>query len=153
MVCWVSESMQPFNIVEDWGFRVLMKTGRPGYYLPSRFTVSRDVKEVFVNVRKRIAQMLQASWWHVLDMIRTHTVTAGDQEHDGKLSFGTDAWTSPNLKAYITVTVHLEQNGVPLSLLLDLVEVAKSHSGSNLAVAFAKILKDFGIVSKVSKIM
>ena len=51
------------------------------------------------------------------------------------------------------MTIHLEQKGVALSLLLDLIEVAKSHSGSNLAAAFAKILEDFGIESKVSKIM
>ena len=35
-------------------------------------------------------------------------------------------------------------------MLLDLVEVAKSHSGLNLAAAFAKVLKDFGISDKVS---
>ena len=65
------------------------------------------------------------------------------------LSFGTDAWTSPNSKAYIAVTVHLEQNRIPLCLLLDIVEVAESHSGENLAAAFAKILNDFGISEKV----
>jgi hypothetical protein len=36
-----------------------------------------------------------------------------------------------------------------MCLLLDLVEVAKSHSGVNLASAFAKILADFGIAHKV----
>jgi hypothetical protein len=36
-------------------------------------------------------------------------------------------------------------------MLLDLVEVAKSHSGLNLAAAFAKVLEDFGISDKVSK--
>ena len=61
-----------------------------------------------------------------------------------------DTWTSPNSKAYIAITIHLEQNSVPLSLLLDLVEVAQSHSGLNLAAAFAKVLDDFGISSKVS---
>jgi hypothetical protein len=34
-------------------------------------------------------------------------------------------------------------------MLLDLIEVAKSHSGINLAAAFAKILEDFGISDKV----
>jgi hypothetical protein len=48
------------------------------------------------------------------------------------------------------VTVHFEQNGEPMCLLLDLVEVAKSHSGVNLAAAFAKILNDFGIAHKGS---
>jgi hypothetical protein len=36
-------------------------------------------------------------------------------------------------------------------MLLDIVEVACSHSGLNLATAFAKILEDFGIDNKVSK--
>jgi hypothetical protein len=37
-----------------------------------------------------------------------------------------------------------------VSMLLDLVKVAKSHSGLNLTTAFAKILDDFGIGNKVS---
>ena len=63
---------------------------------------------------------------------------------------GTDAWTLPNYKAYVTVTVHFEQNGEPICLLLDLVKVAMSHSSVNLASAFVKILADFGIAHKVS---
>ena len=66
------------------------------------------------------------------------------------LSFGTDAWTSPNNKAYVAVTVHLERDRVPLWMLLDIVEVARSYSGVNLAKEFAQILKDFGISNKVS---
>lgn len=34
-------------------------------------------------------------------------------------------------------------------MLLDLVEVPRSHSSINLAAAFAQILKDFGISHKV----
>ena len=37
-------------------------------------------------------------------------------------------------------------------MLLDIVELACSHSGLNLAAAFAKILEDFGISDKVRKI-
>lgn len=48
------------------------------------------------------------------------------------------------------MTVHFENAGVPVSMLLDIVEVACSHSGFNLAKAFAKILEDFGINDKVS---
>ena len=77
-------------------------------------------------------------------------MTYSAQEHDGALSFRTDTWTSPNHKAYVAVTIHFERNGEPLCLLLDLVEVVTSHSGRNLASAFAKILSDFGIGNKVS---
>jgi hypothetical protein len=55
----VAESMRPFKIVKDRGFVCLMKTGRPGYYIPSPETVSRDTKKVFARCRKRIAKMLQ----------------------------------------------------------------------------------------------
>jgi hypothetical protein len=34
-------------------------------------------------------------------------------------------------------------------MLLDLVEVATSHTGANLAAAFAKVLEEFGISDKV----
>ena len=66
------------------------------------------------------------------------------------MNFATDAWTSPNQKAFVAVTVHFELKGEPMSFLLDIVEVAKSHSGVNLAAAFAKTLFDFGIEHKVS---
>ncbi|RXW23667.1 hypothetical protein EST38_g2184 [Candolleomyces aberdarensis] len=129
IVRWVAESIRPASIVEDNGFKVLMKTGRPHYKLPSRFTVARDVHEVFKRTRARIAKMLQ--------------------EYDGQLNFATDCWTSPNHRAYIAITVHLEHNGEPLSILLDVVEVARSHTGENLAHAFAEILDEYGIAEKI----
>jgi hypothetical protein len=61
IIRWVCKSMRPFRIVEDCGFQCLMKTGRPGYYLPSQTTVLWDVKQVFVNTRKHIAMMLKVS--------------------------------------------------------------------------------------------
>ncbi|KAF5324406.1 hypothetical protein D9619_011183 [Psilocybe cf. subviscida] len=128
IVRWVTENHRPFNIVKDEAFNCMMKTGRTGQYIPSPSTVSKDVKGVFTRARSRIAKLLQ--------------------EHDGQLSFATDAWTSPNHKAFIALTVHFEHNGDPVCLLLDLVEVPRSHTGLNLALAFTKILEDFGISQK-----
>jgi hypothetical protein len=72
------------------------------------------------------------------------------QDHDGALNFATDAWTSPNHKAYVAITVHFQKDGVLVAMLLDLVEVAESHSGLHLATVFAKVLEDFAITDKVS---
>jgi len=55
------------------------------------------------------------------------------------------AWTSPNHKVFVAITVHLKHDGKPLAMLLDIVEVLKSHSGMNLAIAFAEVLDNFGI--------
>jgi hypothetical protein len=101
IVRWVAESKRPFKIVSDRGFQSLMKTGRPEYHIPSEHTVSRDVKQAFVHARKRVAKMLQ--------------------EYEGQLNFATDAWTSPNHKAFAAFTVHFAHNGAPISMLLHLV--------------------------------
>ena len=97
IVRWVAESKRPFNIVSDRGFQKLMKTGRPEYYIPLPATVSRDVKKVFANARKRIAKMLQ--------------------EHEGTLSFAMDAWTLPNHKVFMVVMVHFENNRAPICMI------------------------------------
>jgi hypothetical protein len=51
IVRWVCESLHPFDIVSDTHFLVLMKTGHPEFYIPSPWTVSRDVRLVFVCTR------------------------------------------------------------------------------------------------------
>jgi hypothetical protein len=38
-----------------------------------------------------------------------------------------------------------------MSMLLDLVEVPRSHTGANLAIVFADVLETFGIKEKVRK--
>lgn len=38
-------------------------------------------------------------------------------------------------------------------MLLDIVELSKSHTGQNLAETFAGVLKDFGIEDKVSNLL
>lgn len=53
---------------------------------------------------------------------------------------------------YVAVVVHFENAGVPVSMLLDILEVACSHSGYNLAVVFTKILNEFGIKDKVRNV-
>lgn len=61
LVHWVSESLRPFEIVEDKGFQSLMNTGRPEYYVPSPSTVARNVRMVFAWTRVQIARMIKVS--------------------------------------------------------------------------------------------
>ncbi|KIK80333.1 hypothetical protein PAXRUDRAFT_158958 [Paxillus rubicundulus Ve08.2h10] len=100
----VTYSHRQHTRISDRGFQCLMKTGRPEHYIPSPPTVSRDVRLVFARTRQRVATMLQ--------------------EYSGKVNFTTDVWTSPNHRAFIAFSVHLEHNGKPLSMLLDVIETA-----------------------------
>jgi hypothetical protein len=103
---------------------------------------SRELKNVLPRCSRSVFQTILSD--------RSLTVS---QEYDGRLNFATDAWSSPNNRAFVAQTVHFEQNGIPTSFLLDIVEVSESHSGKTLATAFAKILEDFGISKKVFKIL
>lgn len=58
---WVSENARPFRIVEDRCYRWLQKEGRPDRYVPSKETVSRDVKYLFEKTKEKIAAELQVS--------------------------------------------------------------------------------------------
>jgi hypothetical protein len=122
LIRWVSENSRPFDIVKDRGFQCLMKTGRPGYYIPSPSTLSRDVRLVFARTRQRIAKMLCVSIPCLPQHFKAHIP---GKEYEGDLNFATDAWTSPNHRAFVAVTVHLERKGVPLCLVLDVIEVSK----------------------------
>ncbi|KAE9393957.1 hypothetical protein BT96DRAFT_771236, partial [Gymnopus androsaceus JB14] len=73
---WVSELAGPFHIVKDRGYRWLQKEGRPERYIPSRETVSKDVKNLYEKVKEKLAEELQ--------------------EYDGELAIALDCWTSPN---------------------------------------------------------
>ncbi|KAH9080265.1 hypothetical protein EDB83DRAFT_2184431, partial [Lactarius deliciosus] len=95
-VRWVAESKRPFQIVNDEGFQKLMMSSCPTCYIASAKTILQDVKRVFVN-----------------------------KGYGSVLNFATNAWTSPNHKAYMAMTVHFESEGVPISMLLDIVEVAE----------------------------
>lgn len=81
------------------------------------------------------------------------SLTLQSQDYDGDLSFTVDAWTSPNHKALVAFGVHFTHKGAPMSFLLDLVEIAESHTGEALAKAFANMLKTFGIEKKVSTLL
>ncbi|CDO75086.1 hypothetical protein BN946_scf185010.g11 [Trametes cinnabarina] len=129
IVRWVARALRPLSIVEDTDFKILMKTGRPEYWIPSRRTVARDLHQVFAKTRSRIAQMLN--------------------EYDGDINFASDCWTSPNHRAFMAITVHLVYQGEALCFPLDLVEVPFSHTGEALAHAFQRVLEEFGIQRKV----
>ncbi|KAG2101121.1 hypothetical protein BD769DRAFT_1367803 [Suillus cothurnatus] len=110
LVHWVSKSLCPFEIIKDKGFQLLMKTGQPEYYIPSPSTVTRDDDQ---------GKFFKS---------KTYKITCTYQGYPGKVNFTTDGWTSPNHRAFVAVSVHLEHNGEPLTLPLDIIEITKVHS-------------------------
>lgn len=140
IVRWVTESMHPYAVVKDRGFLLLMKTGRPGYWVPSPSTVICDTRFIYDRTREKLAHVLQ--------------------EYEGDVSLATDAWSSPNHWAFMAITVHFVYKGCPryvyltmdgMKYLLWLFE--QSHTGENLTDTFVCVLESFGIEDKVSFVL
>ncbi|KAJ6468760.1 hypothetical protein C8R45DRAFT_772265, partial [Mycena sanguinolenta] len=83
----------------------LMKSGRPSTYIPSPRTIARDVKLLFKKTKERIRKRFQNT--------------------PACMSLETDAWTSPNHRAFAAVAGHWEEDGKHIDSLLDFVEVPK----------------------------
>jgi hypothetical protein len=146
LVKWVTENNRPTNIVNDRELEQLLTAGRPHIKIPSTATLSRDVKACFKKCRERVGKLLK--------------------EHPGHVHIASDAWTSPNHRAFIAWTVHLEHEGQMLAFLLDMVEIPEvsyflmlllstylsliqSHSGVTMALAFQRMLERFGLQDRV----
>jgi hypothetical protein len=56
---WIARRHRPFNIVEDPEFIELLTSLNNKVNIPSRFTVSRDIEEIFQATRKCLAAKLQ----------------------------------------------------------------------------------------------
>ncbi|KDQ52104.1 hypothetical protein JAAARDRAFT_86992, partial [Jaapia argillacea MUCL 33604] len=81
----------------------LMMAGRPHLSLPSSHTVSCNILASFKKCHKCIKNLLVG--------------------HPGQVSFGTDAWASPNHRPFVAWTIHLKHEGHLLSFILDIIEV------------------------------
>ena len=103
LVKWVTENNHPVNIINDHELQNLLTAGWPSIELPSNRTISRDIHASFLKCQDRIAKLL----W----------------DHPRLLHFATDAWTSPNHRAFLVWTVHLEYKGEMLSFFIDVIEV------------------------------
>jgi hypothetical protein len=57
---WVSCRHRPFTIIEDDELIDIFMDLNNKVEVPSRFTVSRDVKEIFDMSRKKVVEMLKA---------------------------------------------------------------------------------------------
>ncbi|KAJ3819508.1 hypothetical protein EV361DRAFT_767377, partial [Lentinula raphanica] len=82
---WVSENARPFQVVQDRCYRWLQKEGRPHQYIPSRETVGRDVKKLYMRSKEKLAEELQMCEY--------------------KVALALDCWTSPNHRACMSIIV------------------------------------------------
>ena len=130
----IVEDLQPLSVVEDKGFKKLVNGLNPRYDLPSRREIGRTLLPSIYN--REIERARQE-----LDKVK-------------HISLKTDIWTSRQTKAFITVTAHyISPEWILKSVVLDTVQMVKSHTADNIAEELRLVRNKWGISDKINSIV
>ena len=111
-------------------FQIMMKRLRPEVQFISADTISSDITKAFKHEQTLIQKRLQNTL--------------------GKISLTLDEWTSKNQIPFLGITAHwIDENWKLNQITLEFYHLEGPHSGENLAKAIFKVLKEYGILTKV----
>ncbi|KAG2015978.1 hypothetical protein CC2G_009195 [Coprinopsis cinerea AmutBmut pab1-1] len=106
---WVARRNRPFAIVEDPELREIFEDLNSAVQHVSRHTVPRDIIEIHNHTKDHIIKFFE------------HNV-------EGSIHIGVDGWTSPNIFAFLGVTVHYISEGLLKMLTLDFVKLIQGST-------------------------
>ena len=124
----IFSDLQPFTLVEDTGFRQLIKTLEPRYLIPCRATFR---KTIIPSMYTQVSEELRK----VISQAPTYSIT-------------TDAWTSRNMDSFITYTMHVvDAQFVLNSFVIGTYKFDQQHTSHQLRVHLVKTFKQWGIIN------
>ena len=112
----IATDFQPFNIVNDKGFRMFVNKLDPKYVIPSKYTLRENImQKLYSDIAKKLKEML--------DKINYVALT-------------TDMCTSKNNESYLTVTCHFINSSCQLkTVVLATTLLCEDHTGENIKQA------------------
>ncbi|KAF2304059.1 hypothetical protein GH714_026722 [Hevea brasiliensis] len=115
----------PFMFVEGEGFKEFMEVTQPKFRIPSRWTVSRDCYDLYMEERKKLKNYFQNS--------------------NQRVCITTDTWTSLQRINYMCITVHyVDDNWTLHKKILNFCPIT-SHKGDDIGMAVESCLLNWGI--------
>ncbi|KAK9961837.1 hypothetical protein ABG768_007237 [Culter alburnus] len=125
----ICKDMRPYSVVENVGFRRLMKVMEPNYVIVSRKHLSEEV----------IPNMYQT----VKDGVMCKLKTAE------RVGITSDTWTSVATESYMSVTAHyIDELWNLVSYVLQTTEVQTDHRSVSLVEMLTKAMEEWGLLSK-----
>lgn len=104
MIC---KDFQPISIVEDEGFRLLMKTAAPQYKIPSRKTIAALLDRKYESAATEFKNKIKE--------VESFTIT-------------TDIWTDLQTRSYLGITVHFGIRTELYSGTLNVIHLDERHT-------------------------
>ncbi|XP_031127642.1 zinc finger BED domain-containing protein RICESLEEPER 2-like [Ipomoea triloba] len=118
----------PFRFVEGQGFRKFILVACPRFKIPSRWTISRDIYQIFSDERVNLKKLFRTSCQRV--------------------SITTDTWTSVQRINYMCITAHFIDNQWKLHKKIISFVPVTSHRGEYIAKALETCLLEWGLNAK-----
>jgi actin-related protein len=120
----IAKYLKPFSVVEDLGFKAVMKVAEPRYVMPSRKTMSADtIPELY---KKTVAE------------VKFEVCTAS------ALAVTTDACTSRAHRGYLSYTAHFMTSQVTsMTYCLKVEHSDDSHTAVNLAKSLSGCIDEW----------
>lgn len=128
----IAKDLRPYAVVNNEGFRALMRTLEPRYKLPKRkYFAQKAVPELYGMTKTEVLESLKKAC---------------------RVALTCDAWTSVATQSYVTVTAHFVsegRNGWELvSYVLQTRVMTDSHTGANVAELLQKVAEEWQITDK-----
>ncbi|XP_034050992.1 zinc finger BED domain-containing protein 1-like [Thalassophryne amazonica] len=125
----ISKDLRPYSVVENAGFKLLIKRLEPRYVLPSRKHLSETViPQMYAKSKDTLAHSLKSA---------------------ERVALTCDCWTSRNTVSYLTITCHhIDEEWRLASSVLQTRAVETSHTASNLADLLTEAIQEWGITDK-----
>ncbi|XP_029316992.1 zinc finger BED domain-containing protein 1-like [Cottoperca gobio] len=126
----IIKDCQPLSLVENEGFRELLKLIIPSYVLPSRKTIKALVSQRYEEEKEKTKKDLQSAV---------------------AVSLTADMWTSMNMEAYLAVTCHyVDKESHELhTTVLGVQHFPQKHTAENMATVKKSLMEEWGIAAKV----
>lgn len=127
----IIKDLQPISIVEDIGFKELIRGLEPSYDMPSRTTFTNSfLNQKYEQKKEKLKVLLSKA---------------------ASVSLTSDAWTAQHSQtSYICYTAHFITDDWKLySCLLECGQYNESHTAHNLKEEFLRVANDWSILKKI----
>lgn len=86
MACFIAKDLRPYSVVENAGFRHMLKTIEPRYKLPTRATFTESaLPALYKETKAKVMELMCKA---------------------RRVAITSDAWTSVATESYVTITAH-----------------------------------------------
>ncbi|XP_028654663.2 E3 SUMO-protein ligase ZBED1-like [Erpetoichthys calabaricus] len=128
IACFISKDLRPYSVVENEGFRYMLKTVEPRYAIPSRrLFAEKAIPLLYEETKKKVAEALKKAT---------------------RVALICDAWTSRAVQSYVTFTAHYIRDNWELELrVLQTTAINESHTAAHIKENIQSVAQEWQLTT------